>query len=74
MAVRIVLQCILLVVSFWIMAACTLMFTVVSQKHTARDMGVTCFSAKRYLSTKLHGVCLFILGLSYNTDSIADST
>jgi len=35
----------LLVVSLWIMAACTLMVTVVSQKHTVNDMAVTCSSA-----------------------------
>jgi hypothetical protein len=64
----------LLVVSFWIMAACTLTVTVVSQKHTASDVEVTCFSAKRYLSTKLHSVCLLILGLFYKTESIAVST
>jgi len=27
-----------LLVSFWIMAACTLMVTVLSQKHTASEM------------------------------------
>jgi hypothetical protein len=64
----------LFVLSFWIMAAFTLMVTVVSQKHTASDMEVTCSPAKRYLSTKVHGVCLFIMGLFYNTDSIADCT
>jgi hypothetical protein len=45
-----------LLVSFWIMAAYTLMIIVVSQKHTASDMEVTWISAKRYLSTRLHGV------------------
>jgi hypothetical protein len=41
------------------MAAHTLMIIVVSQKHTASDMEVTWISAKRYLSTRLHGVYLF---------------
>jgi len=64
----------LLVASFWMMAACTVMVTVVPQMHTASDMEVTCSSAKLYLSTRLNGVCFFILGLFYNTDSIAEST
>jgi len=50
------------------------MVTVVSQKHTASDMEVTRSSAKLYLSTGLNGVCLYILDLFYNTDSIAEST
>ena len=69
MAVRIVLRLYVLVVAFWIMAACTLMSAVMSKEHTASEHVLL-----RRVVSLVQGVCLFILELCHNTGSIAAST